>query len=173
MQDTVELVDPVDEPWERLGPNLRNRPVAIIDHHHQTLAEAHLELLADVAAFPRSYSRETEPGLLVGERSDGGLHLVFTVPGKPPMACDLTTDQRVAFEVTVRRALDSPQRVDLGERNISRELPWRGLRAKRIDDAGDHILVQCRFFRGDHCEVVLPRDEAERLVDQITHTRAA
>ena len=136
MHDTIELVDPVAEPWERLGPNLKNREIAIIDHHHQTIAEAHLELLADVDAFPAGYAREDQPGLLLGHRTGGGTHLVFTIPGEPPMACDLTPEQTGAFGVTMRRALDSAQRVDLGDRHINNELPWRGLRAKRIDEAG-------------------------------------
>lgn len=173
MYDTMELVDPIAEPWERLGPNLQNREIAIIDHHHQTLAEAHLELLADVAAFPAGYAREDEPSLLLGQRSGGGTHLVFTNPGHAPMSCDLTAAQTAALYVSVRRALDSAQQVDLGDRYIKSELPWRGLRAKRIDDAGDHIVVQCRFFRGDHCEVVLSRAETERLAAQVTQPQAA
>lgn len=161
------LVDPTQEPWERLGPNLKSRALATIDHHRETIAEAQLELLADVDSFPADYEREHERGLLIGPHEHGGLHVVFTEPGQPPMACDLTEEQTVAFERTVQRAIESAQRVDLGDRHVNNELPWRGLRAKRIDDAGDHILVQCRFMRGDHREVVLARTEAERLVGAI------
>lgn len=165
--DEPGLVDPIDEPWERLGPAMASRPLAMIDHHRETIREAALDVLAAVATFPADADRDSAPGLLLGPRVGGGLHVVFTAPGEPPMACDLTAEQTIAFETTVRRALDSDQRVDLGDRHVNNELPWRGLRAKRIDDVGSHILVQCRFLRGDHREVILPRSEADRLARTI------
>lgn len=164
-RDGSGLVDPSDEPWERLGPNRKDRALVVVEHH--VLPDAELELVADIDRFPEGYDRDRVAGLLVGPREGGGLHVVFTGPGHPPTVCVLTEAQAVAFRHSVDRALGSSQPVDLGARHLSNELPWQGLRAKRIDDAGDHILVQCRFLSGDHAEVVLARAEAQRLADTL------